>query len=121
MKFEYRRQLSDGTVKTSRFDGWIAAVVAALVLIGVAALIILFIPFLIAGILIFIAFLIFLLLGGWLYVGYKIGFRNMWELTKMGFGWRSAGNWRAFQDRMMKEWENRSKGRDGIWMGPPSS
>jgi len=116
MRFEYRRQLSDGTTRTSRLSGWLAAIVGALIFIGLAALFVfVIIPFALIGILIFIATVLLFMFGGWLWVSWKIGFRNLWDLTKMAFQIRRGGDWRKHYDRLRTEWDSKSRGRSGEW------
>ena len=118
MKFIYRNQLPEKTPKTSRFDGWLGTIIA--VLIGVGILVLLFfviIPLALFGILTFIALILFGVIVGWIYLGFRIGWRNLWDLTRLFFGitfGRHTGQSRG--ERIRRAWEERVKGKSGEWV-----
>lgn len=116
MKFIYQKQLPDGSTRTTRIQGWIAALVSFLILCGVVVILVLLLPLVLMGILAFLSFLVFLLVGGWIYFGFKIGFPELWEITKLvfGFGWGKSPDG-THAERVRKLWEDRIKGRDGVW------
>ncbi|HEX9743933.1 MAG TPA: hypothetical protein VGB30_00765 [bacterium] len=117
MKFEYKRQLPDGSTRTSKFEGWVAAIVGTLIFLGLAVVFFVFIlPAALIAFLLFLAFILFLLVGGWIWLGFKIGFRELWDLTKLAFAFRRGGNWQTHYGNIRREWEQRSRGRHGEWM-----
>jgi len=91
--------------------------VSILILIGVLALLLFLLPFFLLGILAFVAFIIFLLVGGWVYLGFRIGFRDLWQITKfaMGFGGK-ASQGESRRERLSKFWEEKIKGKNGVWI-----
>jgi uncharacterized membrane protein len=117
MRIIYQRQLPSGEQKVTRIEGWVAMLVSIIILIGILALLLVLLPFLLLGILAFIAFIIFLLVGGWVYLGFRIGFRELWELTKMVFGIGFGGSpGESRRERLSRIWEERIKGKDGVWI-----
>lgn len=117
MKFEYRNQIPGKAPRGYKFEGWMATVVGVLIGIGILVVIGLLLPFLIAGFLGFIALILLLLVGGWIYLGFKIGWASLWDVTKLicaiFFG---RGSWESRAERISKEWENRVKGKNGVWV-----
>ncbi len=117
MRFIYQRQLPGKEPRVTKFEGWIAALVSVLVLIGLLAVLVILLPFLLIGVLAFVAFVLFVLVGGWIYLGFRIGFGGLWELTKLalGIGWGST-SLEGRKERLRKMWEDRIKGRHGEWV-----
>jgi hypothetical protein len=117
MQIIYQKQIPGKPPKQTVIQGWIAALVGSLILLGVLVLLILLIPAMIIAMLGFFAFVIFLLISGWIYLAYRIGFRDMWDITKLFFGIGNARiPWDERRKRVMKEWEDRGKGRSGMWV-----
>jgi hypothetical protein len=116
MRIIYQTQLPGKPPKETRIGGWVAAIVGALILIGVFALLIFLLPFFLLAIVGFIALIVFLIIAGWVYLGFKIGFRDLWEITSLLFGFGGSRlSWDERRSRVKKEWENRSKGKPGVW------
>jgi hypothetical protein len=116
MKIIYRNQLPGKPPTENRIEGWVAALVGFLIFAGLIALVILLIPFLLIGILGFFGFILILMVAGWVYLGFKIGFRNLWDMTRFMFGAGFGPDpWQTRRERIRKEWENRTKGKDGEW------
>jgi hypothetical protein len=117
MQIIYQKQIPGKPPKQNVIQGWIAALVGVLILLGVLALLILLIPFMLFAMLGFFAFVIFLLIAGWVYLAYRIGFRELWDLTKLLFGIGSGKMpWDERRKRVMNEWKDREKGRSGTWV-----
>jgi hypothetical protein len=117
MRIIYRNQLPGGPPRETRIGGWLAALIGFVIILGVLAFIIFLLPFLLIGILGFIALIFFATLIGYIWLGFKIGFRELWDLTRLMFGigfGPSSGQSRA--ERARKAWEERVKGKNGVWM-----
>jgi len=116
MQIIYRNQLPGKAPRETRIDGFVAALFGALAVIVGAALLVILLPVFLLGVLVFFAFILFALLAGWMYLGFRIGFRNLWEITRLvlgiGFG---RLPWEERRRRIMKEWEDRGKGSPGVW------
>jgi hypothetical protein len=116
MQIIYRNQLPGKAPKTTVVQGWVAAIVGALILIGIFVVLLLLLPIVLIGVLGFLAFILFLILAGWLYLGYRIGYRNMWDITRLLFGFGSGSpSWDEKRKRVMREWEEHRKGKPGQW------
>lgn len=117
MRIIYRKQLSGERPRETRFGGWLAALVGFVVTLGFLALLIFLLPFLLIGVLVFIAIVIFMMLAGYIWLGFRIGFRELWELTKLMFGIGvGPSSHKSRAERIRKAWEERVKGKDGVWM-----
>jgi hypothetical protein len=117
MRFEYRNQLPGKAPRGFRVDGWLGTVIGILIGVGLLVLLGILLPFLIAGILGFIALIILLLVVGWVYLGFKIGWGGLWDLTRLIFSvFFGSGSWHTRAERISKEWENRVKGKNGVWV-----
>jgi hypothetical protein len=117
MKIEYRNQLPGKEPKGFQIDGWVANVIGVLIGIGILIVLAFLLPFLIAGILGFIALIILLLVAGWIYLGFKIGWRDLWDVTRLIFSiFFGRGSWATRSERINKEWEDRVKGKNGVWV-----
>ena len=117
MRIIYRKQLPGEPPKVTRIGGWLAAAIGFLVVLAFLTLIVLLLPFLLIGVLVFIAFVFFMLLIGWIYIGFRIGFRSLWDLTKLMFGIGFGPSpMQSRTERMRKAWEERVKGKDGVWI-----
>lgn len=116
MRFIHQKQLPDGRTRTTRIQGWIAALVSFLILFGLVVILVASLPFILIGIIAFIGFILFLLVGGWIYLGFRIGFPELWEVTKLvfGIGWGKSPDG-THAERVRKLWEDRIKGRHGVW------
>ncbi len=118
MKITYRNQLPGKAPRETRFEGWLGTIIAILIGAGLLALLIfVIIPLALFGILTFIALILFGIIVGWVYLGLKIGWRNLWDFTKLFFGitfGRHTGQSRA--ERIRKAWEDRVKGKSGQWV-----
>lgn len=117
MKFEYRNQLPGKPPGGFKIEGWVANVIGALVVVGILVVLGLLLPFLIAAFLGFIGLILLLMVAGWIYLGFRIGWANLWDLTKLLFTiFFGRGSWSTRAERINKEWENRVKGKDGVWV-----
>jgi len=117
MRIIYRNQLPGEPPRESRIGGWLAAIIGFVVMLGLLALVVFLLPFLLIGILGFFALILIAILAGYIWLGFKIGFRDLWDLTRLMFGigfGPSSGQSRA--ERARKAWEERVKGKDGVWM-----
>lgn len=116
MQIIYRKQLPGKPPRESRISGWLAVLIWALALLALMALIAFLVPFLIFGLLVIIALVVFSILGGWIYLAYRFGFRNLWEITKLvlGVGCRNI-SWEERNRRFRQNWGNIRKGRPGVW------
>ena len=118
MKIYYQNQLPGKPPKEFKLDGILGTIVGILITAAIIALFVfVIIPFALFGILIFIAVVLFALLAGWVSLGFRIGWRNLWDFTRLfftiAFG-RSAFSSKS--ERMKQAWDNYSKGRPGEWM-----
>lgn len=116
MRIIYQRQLPGKPPKETVIQGWLAALIAGLGAAAVIALSLILFPIFLIGALIVLGSLLFLVLGGWLYIALRIGFRNMWDITKvfLGIGLGKLSLEERWS-RLMKEWDDRRKGRPGVW------
>lgn len=74
------------------------------------------IPLALIGILVFAAFAVVILLIGWVYLGFRIGFGELWDVTKLAFGvGLGPPSSLSRTERIRRAWEERVKGRSGIW------
>ena len=116
MKIYYRRQLPGRPPTTSVFQGLMAKIIGGLILLGLVILAIFSIPVFIAIVLIFVLFMFFCLMAGWIYLGYQIGFRPLWELTRYMIGWGYPNStWNQKRDRFNQAWRTRGRSRSGQW------
>jgi len=118
MKIYYRNQLPGKGAKEFKLDGIIGTIIGILVTAAVIALFVFVIlPFALIGILIFVAFILFAIGAGWIWLGFKIGWRNLWEFTKLFFSIAfGRSGFSSKSDRMKQAWKNYSKGRPGEWV-----
>ena len=86
-------------------------------MVAIGVVLVLLLPFLLVGFLSFVALVVFLMIGGWVWLAIKIGWRDMWDFTKafftIVFG---RGPLENRFERISKAWENRTKGRTGEWV-----
>ncbi len=117
MKVEYRNQLPGRGPKTTTIEGWVAWIIGVLIAAAVIAFVIFVIlPLALFGIVLFLALIVFAMIGGWVWLGLKIGWRNLWEFTKLGFSIMfGKGTSVSRTERMKKTWKDYTKGRSGEW------
>lgn len=116
MRIIYRKQLPGQAPRETSISGWVATAIAGLILVALLTLTVVLLPFFLVGVLVFIALIVFMLIAGWVYAGFRIGFRNLWDLTKLLFGVGFGSMpWSARRERLWKEWEDRAKGKPGVW------
>ena len=116
MRIIYRKQLPGEPPRETRFEGWMGALIGVIGALAFLVLLVILIPFLLIGVLAFVAFVLFMLVAGWVYLGFRIGFRNLWDITRLALGFGLGGSsWTDRVDRLKKEWENRTKGKPGVW------
>jgi hypothetical protein len=85
--------------------------------LGLIAAFLFLLPFFVIIILGFFALIVFSLIGAWVYIALRIGFREMWDITRLIFGIGfGRGSLDERRRRIMKEWEDRTKGRSGTWV-----
>jgi uncharacterized protein YacL len=117
MRMIYRKQIPGQPPMETRIGSWVAALIGILIALGVLIVFLLIIPLALLGLLAFIAFVLVAMVAGWIYLGFRIGFRNLWDVTKLMFGigfGPSSGASRT--ERLRRAWEERVKGGDGVWM-----
>lgn len=117
MKVVFRNELPGKSPRETRLEGWLAVVIAVVVGLAIVALLVfVVIPLALVGIATFIAVILLAAIVGWIWLGFKIGFGNLWDLTRLvlgiGFG-PSRGESRG--ERIKRAWEERVKGRSGEW------
>jgi hypothetical protein len=117
MKFEYRSQLPGKAPRRFKVDGWLGTALGILIGVAVIVGLVSLIPFVIAGILGFIGLILFLIVAGWVWLGFKIGWANLWDITKVFFTIVfGRGPLESRFERINKLWENRVKGKHGVWV-----
>lgn len=116
MRIIYRKEIPGKAPRTTVYGGWLAFLVGLLVMVGLVALAILLLPFFLALFLGILALIFFAMVAGWISLAMRIGFRDMWDLTRLMFSIMfSRQSWGQRQERIMKEWEDRVKGKHGQW------
>ena len=117
MRIYYRNQLPGKQPREFHFGGIIGTLLSILIGAAILAFLIFFVfPFAILAIVSFIALVIFGLVVGWIWLGFKIGWRNLWDFTKIfcsiAFG---RSTFSSKSDQFRSAWSNYTKGRPGEW------
>jgi len=112
----YRKSISGGNSGRSRPNGLWEWVVAILVAIATIVLAIIAIPLAFMFVFGILSLMFIGLIAGYIWLGFRIGWRNLWDITKMMFGFGSSRrsgetNWQ----RVGRIWEEQVKGRSGVW------
>jgi hypothetical protein len=79
-------------------------------------LLIFLLPLALLAALAFLGLILFAMIAGWIYLGFKIGFRDLWDITRSFFGFGGGRmSWDERRRKVQKEWADRAKGKPGVW------